>query len=130
MMFRRNTESLERRKPKANVTRIKNDDVQRVFHFFEHSSIENSINIAHAFVDARTHFHKHIVLHNSFLQSDPKERNFELSSAKFHKNYHRELSSMKKTNKHLSSVHANLSQDGRCRHDTEPTLPKEWLYDR
>lgn len=51
-MFRRaNTESLERRKLiKSNFTKVKNDDIQKVFHFFEHSTIENSINIAHAYV--------------------------------------------------------------------------------
>lgn len=40
MMFRRaNTESVERRRMKSTVTKIKNDDVQKVFQFFEQSSL-------------------------------------------------------------------------------------------
>jgi hypothetical protein len=53
---------MEKRRLKSTVTKIKNDDVQKVFHFFEHSSLENSINIAHAFVQARSNFQKSIVL--------------------------------------------------------------------
>ena len=72
-MFRRaNTEAVERRRIKSTVTKIKNDDVQKVFQFFEQSSLENSINIAHAFVRARQSFQKNIVLENSFLDKEAR----------------------------------------------------------
>lgn len=61
--FRRlNTESLDKKKMKSTVTRIKNDDVNKVFQLFENSSLENSVHIARAFVDARANFQKNIIL--------------------------------------------------------------------
>lgn len=61
--FRRlNTESLDKKKIKSTVTKIKNDDVNKIFQFFQNSSLENSVHIARAFVDARANFQKNIVL--------------------------------------------------------------------
>lgn len=69
--FRRlNTESLDKKKMKSTVTRIKNDDVNKVFQLFENSSLENSVHIARAFVDARANFQKNIILENSYLEKE------------------------------------------------------------
>lgn len=114
--FRRlNTESLDKKKMKSTVTRIKNDDVNKVFQLFENSSLENSVHIARAFVDARANFQKNIILENSYLEKEGRQRNFELSSVKFQKNYERQLSKMRKTSKQLTNYRTDFSLDAKTR---------------
>ncbi len=63
------TESVEsRRREKANIIKIKNDDTKKIFELFEEATISNSIAIAKKYMDSRANFNKYISLDKSILE--------------------------------------------------------------
>ena len=110
LFFRRHTQSNNsKKKGKSNSVKIKNDDVSRIFSLFQHASIENSIVIANAFTEARSNFHKHIVLDKSTVQAEKKDDNFGLLSELHIKNYDKQLNKMRRDSLSLNKIRNRIS---------------------
>lgn len=76
-MFRKQTESGEAKKrTKSSVIKVKNDDISKIFQIFENATVTNSITVAKAFTEARSNFHKHIILDKSVLEKEKVEKNY------------------------------------------------------